>query len=596
MNNATVIGSFAIDTKMKTDGLSEGLNDVKEKSKGIGGTLQVALGNLMADLTTMAVSGLKEIATAGISYNAEIEKYQTALTTLTGSASKANDIIEQIKKDAASTPFDVKGLVEANQLLISAGVESDKAREDILNLGNAISATGGGNEELSRMAVNLQQIKNVGKASSLDIKQFAYAGIDVYGLLADATGKSREEVSKMDVTYDDLTKALKMAADEGGRYAGAMEAQSKTFNGQVSNLKDNLNQFIGDTMKPLFDLLKDDILPVINELIQGGGDTEQLLTDLGNKILDFIFNAINKLLDMLPQIIDIGVKIVLNLIQGISKQLPTLIPKIVDVVLAIVDTLIDNLDMIIDTAIQLIIAFEEGIWTALPKLIEKVPDIIVKLADALTKPETLAKLLTAGLKIVTTIGTGLIKYLPQMLLVVPRIILGLFKSFVSNVKNTDWKQLGKNILNGIVEGLTKFGSTIKNAAKKIYKEIKKKITDFFKIGSPSKAMRDEVGQWIPKGIAVGIEANTDSIDNAINEMNDEIMDKMTQAVNVETGKMAYSGTNGTITQMMSAFGTTTVVNENKLLLDGDQIYANQQTVSAKKNLQTQFGGGYSVSS
>lgn len=591
-----IAGSLTYDTKMDTKGIDSGLDSIDKKSSGIADSMKVAIGSIIADLARLAVDGLKNIAKAGIEYNAQIEKYQTALTTLTGSAEKANQIIEQIKKDAASTPFDVQGLVQANQLLISAGVESDKAREDILALGNAISATGGGNEELSRMAVNLQQIKNVGKASSLDIKQFAYAGIDVYGLLADSMGTTREEASKMDVTYEDLTKALKRAASEGGKYAGAMESQSKTFNGQISNLKDNLDQFIGDTMTPLFNLLKDDLLPIINELIQGGGNTEELLTNLGNKILEFIVNTLNGLLDMLPQILDIGIKVIVNLIQGITKQLPTLVPKIVEVMITLVETLLDNLDLIIEAGIELIVVLAEALIDALPRLVEKVPEIIIKLVEALTNPNMLQKLISAALKLITALRSGLIKYLPELLLAVPRLITGLFKSFVNTIKTTDWKQLGKNILDGIIDGLTKFGNSIKNAAKKIYNEIKNKIKDFFKIGSPSKVMRDEIGQWLPKGIAVGIEANTDSVDEAIDEMNDDIMNKMTQAVNVETGKMAYSGTNGTITQMMSAFGTTTVLNQNKLYLDGDQIYENQQVVSAKKNLQTQFGGDYSVSS
>lgn len=591
-----VAGSLHYDTKMDTKGIDSGLDKVDKKASSLGGTLQVALGNLLANLTTMAVQGLKEIAKAGISYNAQIEKYQTALTTLTGSASKANEIIEQIKKDAASTPFDVNGLVQANQLLISAGISSEQARDDILALGNAISATGGGNEELSRMAVNLQQIKNVGKASSLDIKQFAYAGIDVYGLLADATGKSREEVAKMEVTYDDLTKALKHAAGEGGKYAGAMEAQSKTFNGQISNLKDNLNSFIGETMEPLFGLLKDDILPIVNALIQGEKDATELLSNLGNKIIEFIANVLTSLLDALPQIVDIGIKVIVSLIQGISKQLPTLIPKIVETVILIVNTLLDNLDLIIDAAIELILALALGLVDAIPLLLEKIPEIIVKIVEALTNPNMLAKLIQAALKLIVALGNGLIKALPQLLLQVPRLISGLFNNFLKVIKETNWLKLGKDILKGILDGLLSFGNTIKQAAKKVYNEIKNKIKDFFKIGSPSKAMRDEIGQWIPKGIAVGIETNTDSVDDAIDDLNDDIMDKMTQAVNVEAGKMAYSGTNGTITQMMSAFGTTTVVNENKLLLDGDEIYANQQTVTAKKNLQTQFGGDYSVSS
>lgn len=595
MNNATVIGSFAIDTKMKTDGLSEGLNDVKEKSKGIGGTLQVALGNLMADLTTMAVSGLKQIAQAGVQYNAQIEKYQTALTTLTGSAEEANQIIEQIKKDAASTPFDVSGLVQANQLLISAGVSSDSAREDILALGNAISATGGGNEELSRMAVNLQQIKNVGKASSLDIKQFAYAGIDVYGLLADSMGITREEASNLDVTYEDLTKALRDAAGEGGKYAGAMEAQSKTFNGQVSNLKDNLDQFIGDAMTPLFDLLKDDILPIVNEIIQGGGNLDELIPALTEKIVAFIGETLNKMIEALPQILEIGIQVIIALINGITQQLPTLIPTIVNVVVLLVETLIDNLPMIIDAGIDLILALVEGIIDATPQLIEKIPEIITKLVLALTDPAMLAKLITAGIQLILALLGGFIDAIPRLLIEAKNLPKKIANNILTKIKETDWKSLGSNMLDGILNGLTKFGSKIKEAAKKIFNEVKNRVKSFFGISSPAKAMMP-LGGYITQGVAVGIEAETDSLDDAIDEVNDDIMNKMTKAVNVETGKMAYSGTNGTVSQMLSAFGTTTVVNENKLLLDGDEIYANQQVVSAKKNLQTQFGGGYSVSS
>lgn len=591
-----VAGSLNYDTKMDTKGIDKGLNDVDKKAGKLGTSLQVALGNLMADLGRMAAQGLKEIAKAGVEYNAQIEKYQTALTTLTGSADEANKIIEQIKKDAAATPFDVNGLVQANQLLISAGISGDRAREDIIALGNAISATGGGNNELSRMAVNLQQIKNVGKASALDIKQFAYAGIDVYGLLADSMGITRKEAAELDVTYEDLTEALRYAAGEGGKYAGAMEAQSKTFNGQVSNLKDNLNAFIGETMNPLFELLKSDVLPIINEIIQGEGNISELIPTLSEKIIEFIGTTLTSLLDALPQVVDIGVKVIVSLIQGIAKQLPTLIPKIVEVAVLIVQTLLDNLDLIVEAALDLIVALAWGLVDAIPLLLEKIPEIIVSIVEALTKPAMLAKLITAAVQLALAISVGLIKAIPQLLLAVPKLIAGLFSSLIKTAKNTNWGEIGTNILKGLVEGLLKFGNTIANAAKKIYKEIKKKLLNFFGISSPSKKMRDEVGQWIPKGIAVGIEAKTDSVDDAIDDLNNEIMDKMARAVNVETGKVAYSGTNGTITQMLSAFGTTTVVNDNKLYLDGDEIYANQQVVAAKKNLQTQFGGGYSVSS
>ena len=592
-----VAGSLTYDTRLDTKGFDNGLQKIDKKAGGLGSSLQVALGNIISNLAGIAAQGLKQVASAGITYNAQIEKYQTALTTLTKDAGKANKIIQQIKKDAARTPFDVNGLVQANQLLISAGVSSKRARKDILALGNAISATGGGNEELQRMAVNLQQIKNVGKASALDIKQFAYAGIDVYGLLADATGKTRKEVTNMKVSYDDLTKALAFASKEGGRYAGAMEEQSKTFNGQLSNLKDNLSQFIGDAMNPLFELLRDGVLPAINEIIQGEGSQEEILTNLSNKILEFVDNALNKLLDMLPQVFEIGLKVIINLIDGITKKLPDLVGKIVDVVLQIADTIIDNLDVIIEAGLDIATALLEGIYDkGLPKITEKLPSFIEKIATKLTNPESLGKMLGSGVSLIGTLAKGMISARVNLLKVPVQLVKDWYDKFSKEVKGLDWKEFGKWVVDGVWNGIKSKAEKFYNDVKGFFKKLKDKAKDALGISSPSKVMRDEVGQWIPKGVAVGIEANTDSVDKALDDLNDEMIDKMTKAVNVETGKMTYSGTNGTVTQMLSAFGTTTVVNDNKLYLDGHQIYENQQTVSAKKNLQTQFGGGYSVSS
>jgi tape measure domain-containing protein len=167
-------------------------------------------------------------------------------TTRTGSAEEADKIIQQLQADAQKSPFESSALIQANQYLISAGVSADEARKTILDLGNAVSATGGGSAELERMAQNLQQIKNVGKATSQDIKQFANAGINIYGLLAEATGKSVEEVKEMDVTYEELANALAMASAEGSKYAGAMEAQSQTLNGSLSSTKESIQQLLGE--------------------------------------------------------------------------------------------------------------------------------------------------------------------------------------------------------------------------------------------------------------------------------------------------------------------------------------------------------------
>ena len=203
------------------------------------------LANMLISLGTKAVGFAKDFVAMGISYNAQIEKYTTGFTNMLGSAQAAQEAMQAIQEDAARTPFDVASLTQANQLLISAGENAAYSRKVINALGDAVSATGGGNAELSRMAANLQQIANVGKAATIDIKQFAYAGINIYQILADYTGKSVQEVQNMTISYDLLSQALIAASEEGGRYYNAMDTQSQTMNGRVSTLKDNVSQLAG---------------------------------------------------------------------------------------------------------------------------------------------------------------------------------------------------------------------------------------------------------------------------------------------------------------------------------------------------------------
>ena len=216
-------------------------------SKSLAGA--IAQGTIMAGifskLYAAALSAAEGFIASGIEYNAQIEKYTTGFTNMLGSAEAAQQVMSQIQEDAAKTPFDVASLTQANQYLISAGENASYARSTIMALGDAVSATGGGNDELNRMSQNLQQIANTGKATTADIKQFAYAGIDVYGILADYTGKSTTEVQNMTISYDLLTQALQAASEEGGRYYNAMETQSQTMNGRVSTLKDNVKQLAG---------------------------------------------------------------------------------------------------------------------------------------------------------------------------------------------------------------------------------------------------------------------------------------------------------------------------------------------------------------
>lgn len=233
------------------------------------------LANMLTSLGTKAVGLAKGFVEMGISYNAQIEKYTTGLTNMLGSAEAAQQAMENIQEDAAKTPFNVDSLVSANQYLISAGENAGYARKTIMALGDAVAATGGGSDELNRMAQNLQQIANTGKATAVDIKQFAYAGINVYGILADYTGKSTEEVQKMTISYDLLTQALQAASEEGGRYYNSMDTQSQTMNGRVSTLKDNVSQLAGLMTGDLTSALGG-VITKLNEMVLAAQDAYKL--------------------------------------------------------------------------------------------------------------------------------------------------------------------------------------------------------------------------------------------------------------------------------------------------------------------------------
>lgn len=247
--NTTRDALKSAERNMKSLGDSAG---IAGGASGFGGfadslTASITKGNILANvatqLTSVVTDAAKAFVTTGINYNAQMEQYEVALTNMLGSASQAQEAIEAIKDSAGY--YDVSTLVEANQYLISAGENAEYAQATISALGDAVAATGGGADELTRMAQNLQQIANVGEAATVDLKQFAYAGIDIYGILADYMGVSVSQIQDMTIGYEDVTGALIKAADESGKYYNAANSQSDTYNGNLTTLKNNVSELAG---------------------------------------------------------------------------------------------------------------------------------------------------------------------------------------------------------------------------------------------------------------------------------------------------------------------------------------------------------------
>lgn len=265
---------------------------------GIGG---IALGSMIGDVGLQAATAFLGAVRDGIgtavSGSMQKEKDIVGLSTFLGKEG-AESAYANIRKDAETTSYGTESLLKVNRALITTGLNAKDAREDTMNLANAIAATGGGNDELTRMAVNMQQIKNVGKATAMDIKQFGYAGINIYGMLAKSTGKSIDELKEMDITYDQLAKSMAMARAPGGLYAGALEAQNATKGGRWEAMKDmttNTLIDIGDAMSPI--------------IIQ--------FLDLGQKALKTVAPEILKITPYISMISD-GLAVAINYVTGLA--------------------------------------------------------------------------------------------------------------------------------------------------------------------------------------------------------------------------------------------------------------------------------------
>lgn len=222
-----------------------------------------------ADASKRFATGLAVAATAtagfigfGAKIAGDLEASRAGFITLLGSASEADKVLAQIKKDAASTPFELPGLIQANQLLTSVTKDGFRSEDMLLNVGKALAAMGKGQPELDRIIVNLQQIGAVGKASLMDVRQFAFAGIPIFEMLQETTGKSGDAlsdfISEGGVTFELLEQMFEKTGSAGGRFADAFKNQAGTFNQLLSNMKDNVVVAMADIIQSsgIFDILK----------------------------------------------------------------------------------------------------------------------------------------------------------------------------------------------------------------------------------------------------------------------------------------------------------------------------------------------------
>lgn len=214
----------------------------------------------------------------------------------------------------------------------------------------------------------------------------------------------------------------------------------------------------------------------------------------------------------LPDLLENGGVMVSSLIEGIFGALPSLVDSALSLCVSFIDMLISNLPNILNTGKTILLSVVSGIQQSLPSIIASAGDAAISLISGLITH--LPEILATGFDLIVSLIKGIGNAGPNIITAAGQVA----KKVLDAIKNTDWLSLGKNIIQGLINGIGAMGSALWNAARSIARSALSAIKSALGIASPSKVMRDEVGKWIPSGVAVGIEANTKPLTDALGDM------------------------------------------------------------------------------
>jgi phage-related protein len=250
------------------------------------------------------------------------------------------------------------------------------------------------------------------------------------------------------------------------------------------------------------------LMAVVNGIIQN-------LPQLTNAAIRIINMVANALIQNLPKIIDAGVKILTALANGISKMMPKLVDTAVKLIVKLANVIIQNLPKIIDAGVKILTALINGIIKVLPQLVNAGIKLIVAIANAII--QNLPQIISAGKQILQSLIKGIISLVGQLGSSVKDKVVGKIKSVLSSFSLVD---VGKNIIRGLINGISSMAGAVYRKAQEIANKVKNTIKGALGIHSPSRVMRDQVGKWIPLGVAEGIEKFSNAINLAALKMSE----------------------------------------------------------------------------
>ena len=557
----------------------------------------------MKDGTKQAVDGTQELeialtamANAGVKGNEAGTHMRNMLLKLSSPTEKGAIALEKL----GVSVFDAGGQMRSLQDIFGdLSTSMDKlSQEEKLNAISKIFNTRDIASAEALLAAVQQDWNGIGQ-SILDAKGSAadMAEIQLDNLQGDMTlFQSALEGAKITVS-DQLTPTLREFVQFGT--SGLSEITSAFQTGGLEGAMEAFGTILSDGLAMIIEKAPEFVnagIQLLGSLGQGLLDNLPMIVD---SALQITMTLLNALLENLPTIVQAGLEVIGQLAIGIGEALPELIPTIVDCVLSITQTLIDNVDLLIDGAIALILGLAEGLINAMPQLIERIPEIVESIVSALV--ENAPKLVLAAVELILALGNSMIETIPQLVAMLPQIIEAIVNGLLDGI--AEITTVGKDMVEGLWEGIKgQWGKLVENVTS-LGKKLVEKVKGFFEIGSPSRLFADEVGQWIPEGIAVGIEANADSVNGAVDDMVQDAMvspslSMLSTAPNmlgVGSGAVPVTtGDNSGVMELLTRFLpiiADELANGNRIEFDDDNLF---KLVRRKNNEFMKMNGGMSA--
>lgn len=382
-------------------GISNYSGTISKAISGIGGASITAFKGLAIGVgaITTAIAG---VGAATVGYTANVEQLQTSFEVMTGSAQKAEQVMDRISQLGAETPFEMTDLAETTQLLMNYGFAADDAINRMTMLGDIAQ---GNADKMNSIATAYGQMSSAGKVSLEDVKQMIEAGFNPLQEISESTGESMaslyDRISKGTLAVDEITAAMQRATSEGGKYYQSMQKQSETLSGLFSTIQDNAQQLGAKIFDPVTDSLREQVLPEAISIL------DELDAAFDAKGFDGLTNA---LLRQIPKLTTAAVSGVQTVLSGVSKKLP---------------------------------ALAKGLLSQLPNLLSSAGTLAGDLTDALfavasTAAESLAGMLP---ELVPTLLTGAGRLLESLFSGMLSISSGFIRGFTTSLKKLglmDW--------------------------------------------------------------------------------------------------------------------------------------------------------------